>query len=147
MSSINLRDLQKYQNQREKRKLEFFKEVLRKCHHKITWQAKQYQTYCFYQIPSFIFGMPSYNNKECIEYIMNKLIQDKLKVLYIDPNILFITWDIKYSKPKPLVENKLITNNNKPNKTEYKPLSKNIPSTNFIYDHEVIDLLKNKNKI
>ena len=149
MSSLNLNELQKYQRSRESRKYDYFEEVLKKCHHKIKISASNFETQCFFTIPSFILGLPSYSQKLCCEYVMNKLIQDGLKVLFINPNILYITWDIQYVKPKEITNNNN-TNINKimpkeiPKKIEYKPISSMVPSKNFIYDSKVMDILKNK---
>ena len=110
MSSLNLNELQKYQKSRENRKYDYFEEVLKKCHHKIKISAANLEIQCFFQIPSFILGLPSYSQKLCCEYVMNKLIQDGLKVLFINPNILFITWDMKYVEPKKeIYQNNLLT--------------------------------------
>ena len=40
--------------------------------------------------PIFIFGIPSYNKNECIQYIFKKLIQNGFKVLYTHPNLFYI---------------------------------------------------------
>ena len=127
-------------------KYDYFEEVLRKCHHKIKISAANFEIQCFFQVPSFILGLPSYSQKLCCEYVMNKLIQDGLKVLFINPNILFITWDIQYVHPKKEIANKtnnLLTKENQ-KKIEYKPTSSMVPTNNFIYDSKVMDLLKNK---
>ena len=145
MSSLNLNDIQKYQKSRENRKYDYFEEVLKKCHHKIKISASNFETQCFFMIPNFILGLPSYSQHLCCEYVMNKLIRDGLRVLFINPNILYITWDIKYVEPQqqqnniPKIQNKEITK-----KIEYKPITSMVPAKNFIYDTKVMDLLKNK---
>ena len=150
MSSLNLNELQKYQKSRESRKFDYFEEVLRKCHHKIKISAANFETQCFFQVPSFILGLPSYSQKLCCEYVMNKLIQDGLKVLFINPNILYILWDTQYVEPKnTITDNRINRTSNMitkeiPKKIEYKPTSSMIPTKNFIYDPKVMDLLKNK---
>jgi hypothetical protein len=146
MSSLNLNELQKYQKSRENRKYDYFEEVLKKCHHKIKTSAANFEIQCFFQVPSFILGLPSYSQKLCCEYVMNKLIQDGLKVLFINPNILFITWDMQYVEPKKEImynNNNLLTKEI-PKKIEYKPTSSMVPTKNFIYDPKVMELLKNK---
>ena len=150
MSSLNLSELQKYQKSRESRKYDYFEEVLRKCHHKIKISASNFETQCFFQVPSFILGLPSYSQKLCCEYVMNKLIQDGLKVLFINPNILYILWDVQYVEPTNTITDSRINKMNNmitkeiPKKIEYKPTSSMVPAKNFIYDPKVMDLLKNK---
>lgn len=153
MSSININELQQYQKSREQLKYNYFEQVLRKCHHKMKSLASNFETQCFFEIPTFMLGIPSYNQKSCCEYVMNKLIQDGLKVLFINPNILFITWDIQHVKSREITQQnqnnnyKSINNSlnlNTPKKIEYKKTSSMIPSNNFIYDPKLMDLLKNK---
>ena len=145
MSSLNLNELQKYQNSRESKKYDYFEEVLRKCHHKIKISASNFEIQCFFQIPSFILGLPSYSQKLCCEYVMNKLLQDGLKVLFINPNILFITWDTQYVQPKKeIIHKSNLISKEIPKKIEYKSTNSMIPTKNFIYDPQLMDLLKNR---
>lgn len=155
-NTLDLSDLQKYQISRENLKYDYYQKVLSKCHHKIKVSASNFETQCFIPIPEFILGIPKYSQKECIQYVMNKLIKDGLKVLFINPNIIYINWDINYAKPIPKIENnnssKLKNNFNNlliktepTKKIEYKPTSEILSNVNnSIYDKKLLDLLKNK---
>ncbi len=151
MSSLDLVELQKFQNSRNNRKYDYFEEVLKKCHHKIRISASNFETQCFFPIPGFILGLPKYSQLDCCQYVMNKLNQDGLKVLFINPNILFITWDIKHASPTQQYnfnnynQNKPIEyQKNIPKKIEYKPTTNILPTDNFIYDPKIMNILKNK---
>ena len=163
MNSLDVSELQKYQITRNNLKYEYYQKVLMKCHHKIKVSASNFETQCFIPIPEFILGIPKYSQKECIQYVMNKLIKDGLKVLFINPNIIYINWDIQYVKPPPprkeitdkkdtnlllkdIKDNNLLLMNNKPKKIEFKPTSDILTNkpNNSIYDPKLMDLLKNK---
>jgi hypothetical protein len=44
-----------------------------------------------------MYGLPAYNQIECIYYIIKELMDDGFKVEFAEPNIIFVTW---YNKPK-----------------------------------------------
>jgi hypothetical protein len=147
MSYLNLQDLQKFQLSRENKQYDYFEEVLKKCHHKIRVSASNFEVQCFFSVPKFILGLPSYSQKMCCEYVMNRLIHDGLKVLFINPNILYIIWDTSVAKTKKISTTKMINKDNhkdKPKQFEYRPISSIIPTNNLIYDSKVLDVLKNK---
>ena len=114
MSHLNIRDLQNVINDKQLKRLKKYDEVLQKCHRRITYNSKLDRAYCFFQIPEFIFGMPLYDIQELREYVINSLTNNGFKILYIDPNWLFIHWDIKGAKV-------LITNGAKDNNRKKLP--------------------------
>lgn len=143
--SLDLSDLQKYQISREHLKYDYYQTVLSKCNHKIKVSASNFETQCFIPIPEFILGIPKYSQKECIQYVMHKLIKDGLKVLFINPNIIYINWDIQYAKPKLEVKPHVLIKKEPIQKIDYKPTSEiltNVKSS--IYDTQLFDLLKHK---
>lgn len=157
MNSLDIDELQKYQINRNNLKYDYYQKILMKCHHKIKVSASNFEIQCFIPIPDFMLGIPKYSQKECIQYVMNKLIKDGLKVLFINPNIIYINWDIQYVKPiskkKEIIDTNLLlkdTNlllkNNKPKQIEFKPTTEilNNKTCNSIYDSKLMDLLKNK---
>ena len=42
-------------------------------------------------IPEFVFGIPLFNSKECIRYIIKKLMDEGFMVIYTHPNLLYIS--------------------------------------------------------
>ena len=78
--------------------MEIYDEILVKCHKKIKYNSDLERTYCFFQIPEFIIGVPIYNVNELRTYIMNSLKKDGFEYLYVEPNWLFIAWFNKSAK-------------------------------------------------
>ena len=98
MSSLNINNLYETSYKKNIQRLENFDNILKKIHNRIKYNAKIEKTFCFYQIPEFIFGVPLYNIDDLKQYIMNSLQKDGFKMIYMDPNWLFITWEI--NKPE-----------------------------------------------
>ena len=73
MSQLKIPDLFERTNQKNLRRLEIFDSVLVKCHKRIKYNSDLERTYCFYQIPEFIIGVPLYNIYEMRKYIINSL--------------------------------------------------------------------------
>ena len=48
--------------------------------------------YIWYQIPEFLLGMSIYNIDSCKKYIVDKLKNNKFKVVEYSYNILLISW-------------------------------------------------------
>ena len=107
MSSLNINNLYETMWEKNIKRYEKFDGVLKKIHNRIKYNARIEKTYCFFQIPEFIIGVPLYNIQEMKTYIINSLKTNGFKLLYIDPNWLFITWEIK-GKKQPLRKKKEI---------------------------------------
>ena len=158
---MDIRELHKYQIQKERKKIIIYDKVLSRCFHKIKIFAKNSQTYCFFEVPNIILGLPYFNLDNCIHYIMQRLIDYNFKAIFINPNILFITWDIRITKSSPP---KKISNEHKFldlkikrlntekdcifQKNNYKSIEKYKPSSKLIYDHKSIsDFNKKANRL
>ena len=61
MSQIDMKELYSKINQKTLRRMELYDSILKKCHSRILYNSGLQRTYCFYQIPSFIFGTPIYD--------------------------------------------------------------------------------------
>ena len=83
------------------KRFEIFDDILKKIHTRIKYNANLEKTFCFYHIPEFIIGVPLYNINDLRNYLMNPLKKIGFKLLYVEPNWLFITWDIN---PKKVVQ-------------------------------------------
>ena len=112
-----------------------FDDVLKKVHNRIKYNARIEKTFCFFQIPEFIIGVPLYNIEDLKKYIMNSLEKDGFKLIYIDPNWLFITWEKKSSFKKKKKVNK--------KKEEYKLVDEYKPIGGFTNDYD-LSSMKNK---
>ena len=85
-------------NKRDNRK-KSYDEVLRRCHHriKLTSENENY-CFCFYTVPTYIYGIPLYDQTSCILYLINNLIENGFDVKYTHPNLIYISWLNKTNK-------------------------------------------------
>ena len=143
MSSLNINELYGTIHEKNIKRLEHFDNILRKIHTRIKCCAQKEETYCFFQVPEFIFGVPLYNINDLRKYLINSLEKNGFKLLYIDPNWLFISWEVK----QPTIEDskKKKKSEEKKNKSnEFKTIDDYKPGGNFIYNSNDIDVMKNK---
>ena len=113
-------------------------QFLVKCHQRIKLVAKlnPLNSWCFYVIPKFIYGIPLYNLEECLNYIVTHLNKNGFTVNYTHPNLLFISWlNAKGSKPKKSVTF---------GKNEYKSIDDYKPVGNLVYNQSSLNLLNKK---
>tara|TARA_Y100000817_G_scaffold309342_1_gene298331 strand:- start:297 stop:722 length:426 start_codon:yes stop_codon:yes gene_type:complete len=120
MSSLNIDDLYETIDEKNNKRLEKFDGILKQIHGRIKYYSKLERTFCFFQIPEFIIGVPLYNVSDLRNYIINSLKRNGFHIVYIDPNWLYISWakedrgkPVKKAKPKKDKNYKLID--------EYKP--------------------------
>ena len=138
MSSLNITDLYGKINERNLKRYEKFDDVLKKIHIRIKYNASLEKTFCFYQIPEFIIGVPLYDVNEMKTYVINSLKNNGFQIMYIDPNWLFISW----ANPgmKKLLNS---SNSNKKlvkakNNIQYKSTDNYKPTGSLIYDEQTM---------
>ena len=132
MSQLKIPDLFERTNQKNLRRLEIFDSVLVKCHKRIKYNSDLERTYCFYQIPEFIIGVPLYNIYEMRKYIINSLKNNGFQIMYIDPNWLFISWG--QQGVKKLMNTTLQKEKKEKEKSKYKSIDTYKPSGNLMND-------------
>ena len=142
MSQIDMKELYSTINQKTLRRMELYDSILKKCHSRILYNSGLQRTYCFYQIPEFIIGMPLYDILELRNYVMNSLKTNGFEILYVEPNWLFIYWNVKGAKS--LTKN---TNITKQVNNQYKSTDTYKPTGNFIYDDSSLMNMADKFKI
>ena len=142
MSQIDMKELHATINKQSLKRMELYDSILKKCHTRILYNSGLQRTYCFYQIPEFVIGTPLYDVLELRNYIMNSLKTNGFDILYIDPNWLFIYWNVKGAKS--LTKN---TNVTKQVKNQYKSTDTYKPTGNFIYDDSSLMNMTDKFKI
>lgn len=146
MSSLDIKDLYSTINEKTIKRLEIYDGVLVKCHKRIKYNSSLERTYCFFQIPEFIIGTPLYKVTEMRTYIINSLKNNGFKIMYIEPNWLFISWELpgisKLANTGLKKEVKIKENRNK-----YKSVDNYKPTGSLIYDERTMldlsDKLKN----
>lgn len=94
IEQVNLDELYERRREIQEQKEAIYKRILSRILKKIkmTSRVKHDEQYCFYLIPEVIIGYPRYNVSACIEYVIEKLEENKLYVKYTHPNMLFISW-------------------------------------------------------
>lgn len=92
---MNVKDIVKLQEDRQKKKLTIFDNVLKKVNERIKHSVYQNENFCLYIIPEFMLGNPTYNIQHCTKYIMYHLQKNGFIVYFYQPNILSISWPIK----------------------------------------------------
>lgn len=146
MSSLDIKDLYSTINEKTIKRLEIYDSVLVKCHKRIKYNSSLERTYCFYQIPEFIIGTPLYKVTEMRTYIINSLKNNGFKIMYIEPNWLFISWELpgisKLANTGLKKEVKIKENRNK-----YKSVDNYKPTGSLIYDEKTMLDLSDKLKI
>lgn len=91
---ISIDELYEGKQKRDVRILNTFKMVLTRVHNqiKLTSRQKIDQQFCWFVVPEFILGVPSYNNQDCVVYVIEKLTDNGFQVKYTHPNLLLISW-------------------------------------------------------
>jgi hypothetical protein len=140
MSQLNIKDLYSTINQKTLKRMEVYDETLQKCHRRIKYNSSLQRTYCFFQIPEFIIGVPLFNAQEMKTYVINSLKTNGFQLIYVEPNWLFISWDSKGSKL--LIENGARDNQNQKKHIrgsgDYRSIDAYKPSGNFVYDQSTL---------
>ena len=133
MSTLNINDLYDTINNKNKNRLEKFDGILQKIHSRIKYNARLEKTYCFFQIPEFIIGTPLYNVSDLRNYLVNSLKKNGFTILYVEPNWLFINWDLSTMKaPKKQPK--------KQPKKDYKLIDEYKPTGNFINEENLMSI-------
>ena len=142
MSQIDMKELYSTINQKTLKRMELYDSILKKCHSRILYNSGLQRKYCFYQVPEFVIGTPLYDIIELRNYVMNSLKTNGFEILYVEPNWLFIYWNIKGAKS--LTKN---TNVSKQVNNQYKSTDTYKPSGNLIYDDSSLMNMVDKFKI
>jgi hypothetical protein len=98
MLDISIKDLHRKQIEKKNIEYEHFNKILKQCceHIKIVSNRSD-DTSCFFQLPTFVFGIPLYDFEKCSRFIIYNLKKEGLMVTYFVPNTLYISWDIQYT--------------------------------------------------
>ena len=142
MSQIDMKELYSMINATTLKRMELYDSILKKCHSRILYNSGLQRTYCFYQIPEFVIGIPLYDIIELRNYVMNSLKTNGFEILYVEPNWIFIYWNVKGAKS--LTKN---TNVSKQVNNQYKSTDTYKPSGNLIYDDSSLMNMADKFKI
>ena len=145
MSQLSITDLYSTINEKTIKRMEIYDGVLVKCHSRIKYNSSLERKYCFFQIPEFIIGTPLYNVDEMRIYIINSLKNNGFQIMYIEPNWLFISWDIPGIKKLANTSLKKEIKFKETNKN-YKSIDNYKPTGSLIYDEATMMGLSDKLK-
>jgi len=140
MSSLDINNLYDRINERNTKRLEKFDDILKKVHNRILYNANLEKTFCFFQIPEFIIGVPLYNVNDLKNYLITSLKKDRFTLIYVEPNWLFISWELNNLK-KPKEKQKQVKKSG-----DYKLIDEYKPSGNFLYNEGDLRSIEQKSK-
>ena len=76
MDSLDINNLYDKINERTNKRLNKFNDILKKVHNRIVYNANLEKTFCFFQIPEFIIGVPLYNVNDLKKFLIVSLKKD-----------------------------------------------------------------------
>ncbi len=146
---INIEELHREQDRRENNKQEIFNTVLEMVHQKIKFTSKiSKDKFCFFSVPTYIYGLPLFDINSCIIYLTKKLTDNGFDIRYTHPNLLLISW---VEKPKKNTSSYSIGTSTlqkledvRRKALEYKPTTEYTPTNNFVYDSNSLNTLQEK---
>lgn len=170
---LNLDDLYIRSRELYVNRLKTYNKILNRAHKKIklTSRQKHNDLFCFFVVPEFLMGVPTYDIFTCITYLIEQLTKNGFEVKYTHPNLLFISWkhyipsyqrlEIKKKygvkidgfgnlvkdkkeeeKPKHLIS--AISTTPGTNKKIFKPVNTYKPTGNLIYGQDLIKRINAK---
>jgi len=92
---INIDDLYETNMRRDQRQLSLFNKILNRVHKRIntTSRLKRNEKFVWFTVPEFLFGEPTYDQGDCIAFLVAKLVDNGFRVQYMHPHTLFIGWE------------------------------------------------------
>ena len=140
MSSLNIDSLFEASDKKHLNRLKLFDDILIRIHNRIKYHSKNKWFYCTFSIPEFIIGKPLYHVEDLKKYLIDSLKRDKFDVLYIHPNLLFISWE-RLKNNKRSVK-KVVSNNN--NSDNFKKIDDYNPTGNLLYNDNILSNINSK---
>ena len=93
-TKLNLDDLYEYKKEQDLTTLKIYQQRLERVHKQIKIASRQKINHecSWYVVPEFLLGIPRYDVKSCVAYIIHELQENGFKIKYTHPNLLFISW-------------------------------------------------------
>lgn len=91
---LNIDELYNKKQQQDLNVLANYNNILVRIHNKIRYISKNIinDNCCWYVMPEMILGVPKYDHRDCITYVIEKLRANGFIVRYTHPNLIFISW-------------------------------------------------------
>lgn len=108
---VNIDELHRQQQDKLERRYAIYEKILGLCHNRIKQVAKNPDNmgFCFYNIPPYVYGVPLYDTKSCVMYVVKSLVSNGFDVRYTHPNLLWISWSGKTNDNSEIVLKPSIT--------------------------------------
>tara|TARA_Y100000389_G_scaffold191389_1_gene217513 strand:+ start:1380 stop:1811 length:432 start_codon:yes stop_codon:yes gene_type:complete len=142
MSSLNINTLYETMYGRNIKRYQKFDDILKRLHNRIKYHAGNEKTYCFFQIPEFIIGVPLYNINDLKEYLVKSLQKDGFEYMYIEPNWLFVTWELKKNQKIPSPKQK-----KQKDQGNYKLIDEYKPSGGLYNEYDMSNMRQKMNDL
>lgn len=137
MSNLTLAEIKKIQFKKEESRIKIYQSIYEKCIKRIRYFLDKNLSVCYFDVPTFIIGMPLYDIRACICYIIIKIRKANIAISYFYPNRLYINWENQYLKNRKSKEKQFLA-------IEYQKTKKVLPLDslqNFI--NHTTDIFKN----
>lgn len=94
IENVDIDELYEREMKRSKEVLRLYNNILKRIHTKIrnTSRASKEQ-HIWYLLPEVIVGVHYYNQRKCLEFIMEKLLSNGFRATYTHPNLIFVSWN------------------------------------------------------
>jgi hypothetical protein len=91
---INLDELFEQKKQSSILTVKSYNVVLTRIHQRIKTASRQRSAgdCCWFIVPEVLIGVPKYDIRPCIAYLVKELTENGFVVKYTHPNLLFISW-------------------------------------------------------
>lgn len=132
-SSFSINEIHKSQKEKERRRLQIYDKILTRCLEKIKVSSSKEDTFCFFEMPEYIAGMPLYNMTECLLYILNTLKDKGFSARYVDPFLVYITWNFPKNNFKMIEAPRESSVSQTMNSLRYKPIENYKSDNNFLF--------------
>ena len=129
---LNIFALNNIRDQKEINRYQIYKKVLKKCHHRIKVVSSKGESFCFYVVPEYIYGVPRFDTLTCANYIVRRLQKNGFKILYTYPNLIFISRDHIPSEFKNSQKPALPDSTNQEQTQNFRYIEDYKPSKNFL---------------
>jgi len=139
---INIEELHRQHDKKEEERINVYDQILKKVHQKILMTNElSKDKFCFYTVPTYVYGLPLFNNNKCIIYLTQKLTDNGFYIRYTDPNLLLISWHQKPMKSSP---NYKRIQDTKRKALGYRSIDDYTPTNQFVYDPNSLNSLHQK---
>ena len=92
--SIHIDDLFEKQHKMEDARNSTYSKVLARVHKQIrtTSRMAPEAKYCYYSFPEVLVGSPMYSKEACVNFVLEKLIDNGSEAAFVHPGLLVVSW-------------------------------------------------------